>query len=419
MSDRMLMLIEENKLKNRFEGTVGAAILEVLNQENDVEHIKYIARVLYRFNHAVKCVDETLGISKDDKEWTIYEEAFHDRYINILLDVLNKLYLRFGKTDFLQQFSKAYWKYTQQFLLTLWSELPEGKTVAQNESNFIKIFEDFFAETMKSFPDFIVKQLRDFSNLYRASRHEVYDNYKYIMPDPLYCHNNRWNEDGIAYLYLSYDNEGVMCQNILQSKRTCFEEIRAKDGEKIAICKFKPLHRSVKILDLSYDGINYDEEITKFNCFEIDYKEQIMEAIQSNPKLWSRMKEYAQIGDKGAFKKELDRLQSKLGLDSKLHNLVQMQLSKVLIGNICDAIFYAIDKEDDPELEAYIPFRAFSRYLLSHGFSGVAYRSTRMEKAGLQGKCLTLFDPKDAIFVNGEMEVYEYHQDECKFIKKY
>ncbi len=423
MSDKMFMLIEQNKLKDRFEGTVGTAILEVLNQEKDAEHIKHIGRMLYKFNDMIRCVDEAFctafGIGRDDREWMIYEEEFHDKYINILLDGLNKLYLRFGKTDFLQQYSKAYWKHTQEFILTLWKELPEGKTVAENESSFIKIFEDFFAETIKKFPDFIVKQLKDFSNLYRASKHKVHDNYKYIMPDPLYCHDNRWNEDGVAYLYLAYDNEGATCQNILQSKRTCFEEIRAKDGEEIAVCKFKPLHRRAKILDLSYDGIDYDKEIREFDYSEIDYKEQIMAAIQSRPKLWNRMKVFAQTGDEEAFKKELEKVEGKLGLDQKLHDLVQMQLSKVLIGNICDAIFYVVDREDDPKLEAYIPFRAFSRYLLSQGFAGVAYRSTRMAKAGLRGKCLTLFNPKDATFVKGEMEVYEYHCDECRLIKKY
>lgn len=369
MSDKMFMLIEQNKLKDRFEGTVGTAILEVLNQENDARHIKHIAGMLHRFNDVIRWVDEVFctafGVGKDDKEWMIYEEEFHDKYINILLSGLNKLYLRFGKTDFLQQYSKAYWKHTQEFILTLWRELPEGKTVAENESSFIKIFEDFFAETMKKFPDFIVKPLKDFSNLYRASKHKVHDNYKYIMPDPLYCHDNRWNEDGVAYLYLAYDNEGDICQNVLLPKKTCFEEIRAKDGEEIAVCKFRPLHRRVKILDLSYDGIDYDKEIKEFDDSEIDYKEQIMSALQSKPKLWNRMKEYAQTGNEEAFKKELERIQSKLGLNQKMHDLVQMQLSKVLIGNICDAIFYAVDREDDPELEAYIPFRAFSRYLLS------------------------------------------------------
>lgn len=49
----------------------------------------------------------------------------------------------------------------------------------------------------------------------------------------------------------------------------------------------------------------------------------------------------------------------------------------------------------------------------------LAYKSTRMAKIGLQGKCLTLFDKSDAIYVNGEMEVYEYHKEKCDFIKKY
>ena len=50
---------------------------------------------------------------------------------------------------------------------------------------------------------------------------------------------------------------------------------------------------------------------------------------------------------------------------------------------------------------------------------GVAYRSTRMALTGLQGKCLTLFNVEDATYVEGEMEVYEYYNDSCNFIKKY
>ena len=96
-----------------------------------------------------------------------------------------------------------------------------------------------------------------------------------------------------------------------------------------------------------------------------------------------------------------------------------MQKWWILIGNIYDSIFYIVDKEDDPALEAYVPFRVFSKYLINKGFGGVAYRSTRMALAGLQGKCLTLFNPEDAIYVQGEMEVYEYHKEGCAFLKKY
>lgn len=170
---------------------------------------------------------------------------------------------------------------------------------------------------------------------------------------------------------------------------------------------------------MSFDGIDYEGELKGLNKLEITYKDMMWEVIQNKPKLQKRMLEYAKAGNEKAFAEELDKIQRKMGLELKMHHDIQLQLSKILIGNICDAIFYAVDREDDPELESYIPFRAFSRYLIAKGFGGVAYRSTRMGKIGLQGKCLTLFDKNDATFIKGEMEVYEYHKDGCKFVKKY
>lgn len=42
-----------------------------------------------------------------------------------------------------------------------------------------------------------------------------------------------------------------------------------------------------------------------------------------------------------------------------------------------------------------------------------------MALIGLQGKCITLFNPEDAIYIDGEMEVYEYHKDDCNLITRY
>ena len=42
-----------------------------------------------------------------------------------------------------------------------------------------------------------------------------------------------------------------------------------------------------------------------------------------------------------------------------------------------------------------------------------------MALIGLQGKCITLFNPEDAIYIDGEMEVYEYHKDGCNLITRY
>lgn len=419
MFNQMYLVIEQNKLKNRFGGTVTTAILDALNRETDVKHQEYIYQVLSRFNVAVKVMDEIFEISPTDEEWADYKDEYHDMYINILLNNLNKLYFRFGKINFMEEFSQVYWKQTQEFILQLWKELPEGKSVAANEASFIKIFDDLVNGTMEAFPDFMVKQLKEFQNLYRASRYEVFNNYKYIIPDPAYCHDNRWNDDGVAFLYLSYDNECQDYQKIKLAQKTCFEEVRAKNGEQLSVCKFKAVHKRVKILDLSYDGIDYDEQLEELEESGHDYKEKMMKVLQDKPKLKNRVVSHVKNKDEESFRAELERVQKKLGLDRKIQRKVQLQLSKILIGNICDSIFYAVDKEDDPKLEAYIPFRAFSRYLMAKGFGGVAYRSTRMALIGLQGKCITLFNVEDATYVEGEMEVYEYQQDGCKFIKKY
>lgn len=415
----MYLTLEENRLRDRFGGTVTTAIIEVLDKETDDKHLESIYRVLHQFNDVVKMVDESLGFMKGNDDWESYDNDSHEKYINILLNALNKIHIRFGNVKFFHDFSGTYWRHNQNFILQLWKEMPDGKSVKSNEASFIKVFDDLLSETLKAFPYFLVKQLKDFHNLYRASRYKVYDNYKYILPDSEHAKDNRWNDDGIPFLYLSYDNDNKDCGEIKQAKRTCFEEIRAVDGEELSVCRFKTVHRRTKILDLSFDGIDYDEHVSKLNDLEPVYKDQMMKSIQSNTKIKRRLEGFARANDEDAFMFELNKIQKKLGIDVKMHRDVQWQLSVILIGNICDAIFYAVDKEDDPKLEAYIPFRAFSRYLSANGFGGVAYRSTRMQKIGLQGKCLTLFDKEDATFVDGEMEVYRYYQNECEFIKKY
>lgn len=85
MFNHMFLVIEENKLKDRFGGTVTTAILEVLNREEDegnleapdstyrlpivqkVEedegNLEALYRVLSRFNGAIKAVDEMIGLT--------------------------------------------------------------------------------------------------------------------------------------------------------------------------------------------------------------------------------------------------------------------------------------------------------------------------------------------------------------------
>jgi len=74
MAGKMYLAIEKNRLKDRFEGTVTTAILEVLDKETNEEHLESICRVLNKFNDVIKLVDESTGLKRDDDEWKTYEE---------------------------------------------------------------------------------------------------------------------------------------------------------------------------------------------------------------------------------------------------------------------------------------------------------------------------------------------------------
>ena len=64
-----------------------------------IEHKEYLCCLLY-----------TSGYTSGDEEWEEYEKDLYSRYTDILLNNLQKLYLRTGRFDFMQEYSKAYWK---------------------------------------------------------------------------------------------------------------------------------------------------------------------------------------------------------------------------------------------------------------------------------------------------------------------
>ena len=100
MFKRMYLVIEENRLRDRFNRTVATAIIEVLNKETNDEHLESIFYVLLQFNDMVKKADESLKIVHGSNDWEVYDNASHGKYINMLLIKLNKLQIQFGNLFF-------------------------------------------------------------------------------------------------------------------------------------------------------------------------------------------------------------------------------------------------------------------------------------------------------------------------------
>jgi hypothetical protein len=413
----MYLSIEINKFIQRFDGTVARSIYKITLKESNLGFQERLYALFEKFNRIVGVFDDILNV--DAVVFQEYEDESYDRYLNKLMETLNKLYISSGKGNFYKIFSNHYWNETQAFIFELWKESPDKISTEEKEASFMKIFEDLYSNTLKKMPELFVKPLSYFNNLFRASTYEVYLNYNYIIPDPVYCKDNRWNDDGVAYLYLSYDDGDEDYKNIKLGQKTCFEELRLMDHKEVAVCRFEAVRKDARILDLSYQDIDYQDVLSDMSDPLDGIKAKIMNNLNNSPKISAKIQQYAKSGRTDLFNNEIKKIQKSSGLDEILRKTVQTHLTYMMLGNICDAIFYAVDKVDDPKLEAYIPFRKFSKYLMSIGIDGVAYRSTRMKLKGLSGYCLTLYEKNDATFIPGSMEVYVQDSDDYQLLKKY
>lgn len=406
----MELLFELNKMCTRFPGAVTQAIRNTVLEERNRNAKKIVLSAISSMNNVVKMFD---GIFEDFRD-----EEIDSLYVNKYLEVINIYYYFCTGSSFFSKYSQEYWCEINKLILSIWknSDFDEKK----KDDLFIKVFNDLLGNALLSRPEICERRLSNFQNMYRATKYKVNDAYNYIMPNPDYCKDNRWNDDGVSFLYLAYDNEDMVYQNIKVGEKTCFEECRTIEGTEIAICKFISKNDSAKIMYLAYQDVDYDLLLSELNQKVKPISDDIMQAISEKKNVKNKLNQYAKSGREDLFKRELKKVMDGAGINDQIKSSVENYLFVTLLGNICDSVFYAVDKEEDPELEAYIPFRKFSKYLIHLGYAGVAFRSTRMEKIGLRGTNLVLFDPNDAEPIEGTMKVYRYHKtDECELLKEY
>jgi len=276
------------------------------------------------------------------------------------------------------------------------------------EKNFLEVFDDIHESCISKYESIFVKRLGDLKNLYRAQRGKHFDNYERMIPKEEYVKNkNRWNPEGVAFIYLGLDEEVKQYDEVINFiEKTCFEELRLKKDEYVSICKFKPVKSEGKIINLCYEDISYDEidrkseefmnMITKVEINEILTNKKYHEEIRSSMKKEEVIKKI--------IEKEINEKQ----IRSIIRKETEIYLANLIMKSIDEAVFLPVDTEEDPELKAYVPFHYLANYLISKGYSGILYRSTRMNKIGLKGKNLVLFNKEDVTYVPDSMNVYYY-----------
>lgn len=385
-----------------------------MDSYKEPEYRKYFAQILNDFNTKIRNCDilfrnfQLMDDANQRKSDSLIEEqCTNELYTRI------KIILGDRWNEFSQLYEDLYWEKIHSLIKELWTAMPGDQPVEGVERGFKNLFEDLHDNVIMKYPKLIIKQLKDVGKMYRCRSWSVNDDYELMIPNEQYVKNNRWNPDGVAYLYLSCEDVHKPFDEVVNmAQKTCFEEIRLVDGSEVAICQFKPLKKDAKIIDLCYEDTDPSKLSKEFKTPPKEAPQIIVDEILKNPIITKKMEIFVQENSKYEFphkaEADLKKILKATGLDMRIDELIHTRTSTLMLSLIDKSIFEAVDIETDPELKAYIPFREFSQFLIKKGYDGIIYRSTRMNMIGLSGKNLVLFDKMHATFKEKSMKKYKY-----------
>ena len=237
--------------ENEYKFTILRKALESINDENKRQFIYILVHALNDICKAI--LDICNDFSESQKALMI------DNFFELYLKYLQRYSYFIGDVDSI--FKDTYRQNLQCQIYNHWNSMVEKKSDTVLEKNFLEVFDDIHESCISKYESIFVKRLGDLKNLYRAQRGKHFDNYERMIPKEEYVKNkNRWNPEGVAFIYLGLDEEVKQYDEVINFiEKTCFEELRLKKDEYVSICKFKPVKSEGKIINLCYEDISYDE----------------------------------------------------------------------------------------------------------------------------------------------------------------
>ena len=374
-----------------------------------------IRKLIYILVHALNDICKAiLDICNDFSE--SQKALMIDNFFELYLKYLQRYSYFIGDVDSI--FKDTYRKNLQCQIFNHWSSMVEKKSDTVLEKNFLEVFDDIHESCISKYESIFVKRLGDLKNLYRAQRGKHFDNYERMIPKEEYVKNkNRWNPEGVAFMYLGFDEEIKQYDEVINFiEKTCFEELRLKKGEYVSICEFKPVKSEGKIINLCYEDISYEEIERKSEEFMNMITKVEINELLTNKKYHEEI--INSMKKEEVIKKIIEKEFKKKQVRSIIGKETEIYLANLIMKSIDEAVFLPVDIKEDPELKAYVPFHYLANYLISKGYSGILYRSTRMNKIGLKGKNLVLFNKEDVTYVHDSMNVYYYDGRKYKKVFK-
>lgn len=406
------LTFELNRMVDIYEHEFKFTILRrALESINDTKKRQFIYIIINALNNTCKAIlDVCNDFSESQKKLMI--DNFFEQY----LKYLQRYNYFIG--DIVSIFKDTYRENLQCQIFNHWNSIIEKKSDTVTEKSFLEVFDDIHESCISKYENIFVKKLGDLKNLYRAQRGKHFDNYERMIPKEEYVKNkNRWNPEGVAFMYLGFDEDIKQYDEVINFiEKTCFEELRLKKGEYVSICEFKPVKSEGKIINLCYEDISYEEIERKSEEFMNMITKVEINELLTNKKYHEEI--INSMKKEEVIKKIIEKEFKEKQVRSIIRKETEIYLANLIMKSIDEAVFLPVDIKEDPELKAYVPFHYLANYLISKGYSGILYRSTRMNKIGLKGKNLVLFNKEDVTYVHDSMNVYYYDGRKYKKVFK-
>ena len=406
------LIFESNKIKNRFKYSSLDILIDIMNSFQHPGIRRSFASMLGEMYDIVKFFDGLFEeIFKDKSAFDEYSNQLKSIIVPKIQNYSAVLLFKRGYS-FYDWYDHLYWERTQKLVKDLWKSMPGGEPVVGAEKGFRDLFDDFHDNVIEKYPKKFVKSLKNIGTMYRARSWDLSENYELMITPAEHAKENRWNPDGVAFMYLACGKREDKFDEIINlPQKTCFEEIRLENGSEVIICEFKPIIKNAKLINLYYEDENPSEIARNFYELPKEIKERGINSLLNDDKFILKMNEMVKKSkNKSDFedksKEEILYAIRNLGINDQIFKVANERLGRLFLTIIDKTIFETVDKMEDPELKAYIPFRFFSNYLIEKGYDGIIYRSTRMNKIGLSGKNVVLFDNSYATYQLGSMKKF-------------
>lgn len=389
--DMIIELGRLEKLMPSYSELLRKLSLVIRNKVWDKSDEKKLAVVLYACNQVLEILVDSVGDQIEILEMYIeYLNKHSGIYSNYnLSNDYNAVmaHIQIFKT---QELVKEHWKQINPYF---------RKEYAREDllsKDLTEILDDFFDNVVKICPEVFLLTMDDekFKHLSRGRRGSWTGKKDLEAPSIEVAKKNniinRWNPPSKRYLYL------VAGDGSDNDTETACEEMRIKTDETLTVASFQFLEDPKKslILDLDYEDTTRQEI---FDFAELYEKEQVKEII-------------SRIYSEGiSITKEEIAHQVKLREDKTIW-LANAFIGKLLLKEICDAIFVPLDENEDNDKDekdkCYKSFHILAEYLENRGYQGISYPSTRMKLIGKKGRNLVLFNADSAEAVEGTFNTF-------------